>query len=227
MSISRCSCRFLLLVFTSIFFFSCAATRVVRPLPVNETEVGVSMGGPLVGFGGLITPVPMLSVYGAHGFSDQFSGFAGVNLTSLSFGVGHLDLGGTYQIRAQSGAIPGVSVSPVANLMLGGGKDLEFRFYPQIDAHAYWDYAQGKAMLYTGVSNWFELKQTTIHDLEQETHWIPNFTLGTQLNRPKVQWTIETRYLAPNYKNDFVVVDYKGIGQKGAFGLYFGLTKKF
>lgn len=227
MSISRRACQFVFLFFVVWFLGACAATRVVKPLPKHATELGVSVGGPLVGFGGLITPVPMFSVYGAHGFSDQFSGFAGVNLTSLSFGVGHLDLGGTYQILSQNGVIPGVSVSPVANVMLGGGEDLAFRFYPQLDAHAYWDYAQAKGMLYTGVSNWFELKQNTIHGLEQETHWVPNFTLGTKWHRPKAQWTIETRYLAPNYKNNFVVVDYKGIGQKGAFGVYVGLTKRF
>jgi hypothetical protein len=205
---------------------SCATTRLVKPLAKGEKELGLSLGGPVIGFSNTLLPVPMTSIYAAKGITDSLSVFGGLNGTSLLFGVAHLDLGACYQIMETNKFKPGISVSPVTNFMLDKW-DWNFRFYPQVDLHAYWHYRQEKGLLYTGMSNWFELRKTTTYDLKQDKHWVPTFQLGTKYQREKVEWTIESRYIAPNYSNKFSVVDWKGVGSKGALGLYFGVNKKF
>ena len=61
-----------------LFLSSCAATRIVKPLEVKETRIGVSGGGPVIGFSGLTVPVPLSSIYVARGFKREISGFAGI-----------------------------------------------------------------------------------------------------------------------------------------------------
>ena len=209
-----------------IYFSSCATTRLVKPLAKGEKEIGLSLGGPIIGFSNALLPVPMTSIYLAKGVTDSLSVFGGINGTSLLFGVAHLDLGACYQLMKNDKFKPGISVSPVLNMMLDKW-EWNLRVYPQIDLHAYWHYRQEKGLLYTGMSNWFELRQTTTYGLKQDKHWVPTFQLGTRYQRPKVEWTIESRYIAPNYSNKFSVVEWKGVGSKGAFGLYFGVNKKF
>lgn len=218
--------KFCILGICMCVIVACATTRVVKPLAKGETEVGISAGGPLVGFEGTVIPVPMSSIYMARGITDSLSLFAGLNGTSLAFGVVQLDLGVTYELFAQKAFRPGISVSPVTNFMIDTWEG-NFRFYPQVDANAYWNYRKEKGLLYLGMSNWFELQRKALYDLDQENHWIPNIHIGTRFQRPKLEWIIEARYLALNYPNGLSVVDYKGIGSKGAFGLYLGINKKF
>lgn len=210
----------------SLLISSCASTRIVQPLTKGEKEIGISLGGPIIGFSDVLLPVPMTSIYYAKGITDSLSVFGGLNGTSLLFGTGHVDLGACYQILKQNKLKPGISVSPVANLMLDKW-DWNFRFYPQADAHLYWNYRQEKGLLYVGMSNWFELKSKTTYQMKQDKHWLPTIQLGTRYQREKVEWTIESRYIAPNYPNKYSVVEWKGIGEKGVFGLYFGVNKKF
>lgn len=214
------------LILFSILFFACATTRVVKPLAKGTKEIGVSAGGPIMGFSGIIMPIPMTSVYYAKGITDSLSVFGGLNGTSLLFGTAQIDLGATYEILHQKNWQPGISLSPVLNLMLDRW-EWKFRAYPQLDANAYWNYRQNKGLLYVGMSNWFVINQKKMYDQKQTPHWIPNIQLGTRYQRPKIEWILESRYVAMNYQNGFSVVDYKGIGQKGAFGVYFGVNKKF
>jgi hypothetical protein len=209
-----------------LLLVSCATTRVVKPLAKGKTEVGISLGGPVVGQFNTVIVTPMTSVYVARGLTDSLSVFGGLNGTSLLFGVAQLDLGATYQVLQQKGWRPGIAMSPVANLMLDKW-EWNFRFYPQLDANAYWQYHKNKGLLYAGLSNWFILYKNVLYNQKQSPHWTPNVQLGTQYKRPKTNYTLEARYLALNYPNGFSVVDYKGIGAKGSFGLYFGISKSF
>ena len=213
-------------LFLITIFWSCSTVRVVKPLEKGVTEVGFTAGGPIIGFSNTIIPIPMSSIYGSHGITDRLTGFGGVNTTSLLFGVGQLDLGTSYGFLKQDGLKPGLVGTGAFNLMLDRW-EWNFRAYPQLDLHTYWDYKHGKGTLYSGVSNWFELRRRALHGLEQEQYWVPNFYLGTKLNGKKLNWMIESRYIAPNYKNDYTVVDFKGLGRKGAFGLYLGVSKVF
>lgn len=206
--------------------FSCSTVRVVKPLAKGETELGVSLGGPVIGLGSVVLPVPMTSLNVAHGFTDRLTAFSGLNTTSLLFRVVQLDLGVGYGLLKQNGFRPGVVALGTANIVFDGWEG-NARFYPQVDLHTYWDVKKGKGTLYSGFSNWFELSNRQINSTEQNNFWAPNIYIGTKLNGKKVNWHIETRYIAPNYKNDYTVVDWKGIGDKGAFGLYFGVTKTF
>jgi hypothetical protein len=220
--------RFIFCYLLALFFLisSCASTRIVRPLAKGEKEIGLSVGGPIIGYSNALLPIPMTSIYYAKGITDSLSVFSGLNGTSLLFGTAQVDVGACYQIMKNDGLKPGISLSHVANLMLDKW-DWDFRLYPQVDAHVYWNYKQEKGLLYVGMSNWFELKSKTTYQIKQDKHWVPIAQLGTRYQREKLEWTIESRYIAPNYPNKYSVVEWKGIGSKGAFGLYFGVNKKF
>ena len=82
---------------------------------------------------------------------------------------------------------------------------------------------------YAGMSNWFEFAAQKSHGEKQTNHWIPNFQIGHQFSKPKMDYFFEIKFLAPFQSNQNIVLDYwKPFGnKKGALGAYIGLRKKF
>jgi hypothetical protein len=209
-----------------IIFGSCAPARYVKPLAKGQTVATASFGGPLIHLSKITFPMPLTSVAVGHGFKDDLTGFAGLHITSLAFGVFQTDLGIVKGLVTQKGWRPGVSVSPVVNLMFDKWQQ-KFSFFPQLDAHAYWNYKKKPHYAYVGMSNWFDLHTTRAEGEPQKTHWVPVLELGNTLVRRKWDYTLEIKYLAPNYSRKRLVVDYQGLGQNGSFGVYIGVTRKF
>jgi hypothetical protein len=81
--------------------------------------------------------------------------------------------------------------------------------------------------VYVGFSNWFGLQTVRGDGTSQENNWVPIIQLGNTFVRKKWHYTIEVKYIAPNYSNQDLVVTYNGIGNNGASGLYFGVTRFF
>ena len=213
-------------LFVLLFNVSCSTVRVIKPLGKGVTDVSFSAGGPIIGLGNLVLPIPMSSLSVSHGVSDKMSLYGGLHLTSLLFGVGHIDAGMAYGFIAPKGLIPGVQTSLGFHAMLDKWES-QFRLYPQVNAHAYWNSKNQKHTYYFGLENWFELSRNAADGLTQETVYIPTIYLGDKIEGKKLNWNIEVKYVAPNYKNNYVVVDYKGLGTRGAFGLNIGVSKYF
>src|ERR1022692_1070902 len=134
-SVKKC-----LAIISAVWLFgSCAPARYVKPLDKGQTAVSASFGGPLILYGNTTIPVFLTSLAAGYGFNAGLTGFAGLHTTSLLFGVFQTDLGIVKQLRKQDGWIPGVTVSPVANLMIDKWQG-KFSFFPQLDANAYWNY---------------------------------------------------------------------------------------
>ena len=211
-----------------MLFSSCAPTRFVRPLDRGRSAVTAHFGGPLAKFGGAVIPVPMTSLTFGHGFSDKFTGFAGLQTTSLAFRVLHTEIGGTLGLQKPNGWVPGISTSATAHMMIGL-KEGAFRFYPEIDANLYWEYGKSetKNYVYSGITNVFELKSLRSYDIEQPHRWLPTLQVGNTFSRSKMDYTLEMKYLNMNVPNQDIVVDYLSPGKKGALGFYFGITRKF
>lgn len=205
--------------------WACAPARFVKPLARGEKAVSFNLGGPLIGFAETTIPMPLTALSGAYGFTDNLTGFAGLHTTALAFGVIQTDIGVVRGLSTPAGLRPGISVSPVANLMLDTWEG-KFKFYPQLDLNAYWHLGPRESFLYLGSNNWFELAGTRAHGERQQTHWLANFQSGYTFVRPKMNYTIELKYLAPFHPNKNVVVDYRGIGGNGAVGAYFGVSRK-
>ena len=202
----------------------CAPARFVKPLDKGKTVVSASLGGPLILFAGTTIPMPLTSVAVGHGFKDGLTGFAGLHTTSLAFGVVQTDVGLVKNIHKQDGWVPGISVSPVANLMIDKWQG-KFSFFPQVDANAYWNYMKKPHYAYVGVSNWFDLNTKRSQGDAQKTHWFPMLQLGNTFVKRKWSYTLELKF-APKI-NKPVIVDYRGFGTGTALGAYFGVTRKF
>ena len=213
----------LAIILAAWLFGSCAPARYVKPLEKGQTAITAAVGGPLILYGNTTIPVPLTSVATGYGFNNNLTGFVGIHTTALLFGVFQTDIGIVKLINKQDGWIPGITVSPVANLMIDkwAGK---FSFFPQADINAYWNYPRKPHYVYIGLSNWFDLNSTRSEGNPQTTHWFPIIQLGNTMVTKKWAYTLELKY-APHINNP-VVVAYQGMGQATAMGVYIGVTRK-
>jgi hypothetical protein len=214
------------LIITTFILLACNTTRVVKPLDMGEKQLGVSIGGAMIKFVGVPMPLPLTNVFGAYGLNNKTTAFASLHTTALMFGVFQTDIGITQHLLKQKKYIPGISISPIANLMFDRW-DRNFSFYPQLDLNAYWNYGKKQNLIYTTLNNWFELRNTKAHNETQTTHWLPSIGVGHQWIGNKLSWQMEAKYIAPNQSNKNIVVDYIGMGSQGTFGLYIGVSRKF
>jgi hypothetical protein len=209
-----------------VFISACAPTRFVKPLDAGQKAVNLSLGGPLIDYSNLTIPMPFLTATYGYGIDSTLTGFGSVNITSALYGNVQLELGATKRLFKQRGGIPAVSINPVANIIYRN-KDA-FKFYPQVDINAYWDYNKGRNFFYAGLSNWFELESKRSLNEEQNNHWFLSPLIGETFVRRKWNYSIEAKVIAPNVSSGKGVVDYKTpFSDHGAIGIYFGLTRKF
>ncbi|MES2702548.1 MAG: hypothetical protein V4649_07915 [Bacteroidota bacterium] len=216
----------LLAVFLATIVAGCAPTRFVKPLVTGSTAIGASVGGPLIKYGKATIPVPMSSIVVGHGFRDYLTGFMGVNTTSLAFGVVQTDIGIIRKLYMQDGWRPAIVLSPVANLMFDKWEN-KFSFFPQLDGSFYWHYLHKAHYFYLGISNWIDFNTKRSQGDAQKTHWIPIVHVGHRWVTPRWDYVIECKYIAPTHSNRNIVVEYTGIANRGAIGLYFGFAWKY
>lgn len=202
----------------------CAPSRFVRPLNKGATAISANIGGPLIQYGSGVIPLPLSSIAVGHGYSNNVTGFAGLHTTALLFGVIQTDIGVVKKITNQNKWLPAISVSPVANMMFDKWEK-KFSFFPQVDAHAYWEYGKKKSMAYAGISNWIDLHSKRADGRPQTTHWLPTMQAGNTFCSNNWAYTVELRWVAPNQSNKNLIVEYKAPGNSGAMGVYFGVTR--
>ncbi len=213
-------------LFIILAICSCAPTRFVKPLDKGQKAVNLSLGGPLIDYSDLTIPMPFLTATYGYGINNTLTGFGSLNITSALYGNLQLELGATKRLLKQNGSIPAISVNPVANIIYRN-KDA-FKFYPQLDVNAYWDYNKGRNFFYVGLSNWFELESKRAFDEDQTHHWLLSPLIGETFVRRKWNYNIEAKVIAPNFSSAKGTVDYKTpFGNHGALGIYFGVTRKF
>jgi len=219
---------FLFLFFSVVLFYSCAPTRLIRPLNKGEKVISANIGGPLFAYDNLTIPVPLTSLMYAQGITDNTSVFGSIHTTSLLFGVAQTDIGVCQEIYYNDSLRLGVSVNPALNIAqefwpaTSGG----FKCWPQLDVNAYWEFKPHKSFVYAGIENWFELAQQRPDGETQSTHWIYCPQIGYTYVRRKLNYDIELKFIAPNLNNLPNVVDYFGIGGKGALAPYITVIYK-
>lgn len=209
-----------------VAIWSCSATRVVKPLEKGEQSVGAGFGGPVISFAGAPIPVPLSSVTYNNGLDTGITFTASLHTTSMLFGVAHADVGLGIKAYEALDQKWGITANPGIHLMydLDAGN---MRFYPQVEALTWWQYSQKPNLLYGGLGTWFELVRTKAHGQVQENEVMPWFMLGHQFNRPKWSYTTEVKFLGFQHERDDVVANYLGPGNRGAFGLFFGVSRRF
>lgn len=206
--------------------FACNPTRIVQPIPKGQVQVGANFGGPTIMLGTTPLPIPLTSVNVAYGLTAHTTSFVSLHTTALMYGVLQTDVGFTRQLIAPKRFVPGISVSPIANVLFDKWEH-QFSLYPQLDINAYWNYGSKNNLVYASLNNWFELRTTRVHNEPQPTHWLPSIGIGHQWNNTKYNIQCEVKYVAPTESNQNIVVDYVSPASKGAIGLYIGINRKF
>lgn len=215
------SCCFIL---TAAFLWSCAPTRIVKPLEKNQKAINISAGGPLIGLGNLVIPIPLTSFTYAQGITNNITVLGSLHTTALLYGVFQGEIGVTTKIYYNDSLKFGISASPVLNFAIDKW-EWNKKIWPQLDFNFHWSYKRN--LFYLGCSNWIELSSTKAHGEEQTTRWLYNPHLGYIFNSNKWSFNAETKLIAPNINRLPNAVDYKGFGSTGAIGIYVGVTRYF
>ena len=99
-----------------LFFASCNATRVIKPLEKGEKQLSAGLGGPGIIYAGAPIPMPLTSVNYAQGVDSNVTLSVGMHTTSLAFGVLQSDVSlgiRAYQSKSERfglTATPGIHV---------------------------------------------------------------------------------------------------------------------
>lgn len=187
--------------------------------------VSVGLGGPLIQFKGLIIPVPFSQVDFSYGLTDRISVQAGLNTTSLLFGVAQLRLNGLVGLKNPNGWLPGISFSFQQHLFLDRWQKA-FSWYPEPGFHLFWHLPNHRHLLFAGGSGWMEIKTPKIN-FDDRPFFLPIIQAGYQNMGEKWAWSVESRWIAPNISHQNLVTSYVSPTQSGALGLYFSLSRKF
>ena len=146
----------------------CGTLSGARPLAPGHHEVGVSLGGPLLAFGGAGVPTPNV-VVGARSGVTEIGGRPldvgyGTNLTGLPFGIvsAYGDVG--YLLVEQRGAVPAVAVRNKLLLttnLVAAGRDPELAprtawAADQVDVLASWEVGGSGTLVYGAVGQVFD-----------------------------------------------------------------------
>ncbi len=218
--------HFYYFIFATILLQNCAPSHFVKPLAKKQHAANLALGGPLIKYGNATIPVPFLTATYGYGIDSTLTGFASINITSALYQNLQLEIGATKQILKQKKYFPSLSFNPVINFIYHDKK--AYKFYPQLDLNAYWEYGKRKNFFYIGLDNWFELSAKKAYGKKQQNNWIYSPMIGHTFSGTKWNFNIEAKIIAPNISNKNIVVDYQTpLKNNGAFGIYFGYTRKF
>ncbi|MEN8787222.1 MAG: lipoprotein [Flavobacteriales bacterium] len=213
---------------TLFILASCASSRFVEPLKKGEQVVALDVGGPTIEFGGAVIPIPLSSIVYARGIDTNLTVFGSVHVTSLLFGNIQTDLGATYRFfESKKSFLPSLSTSVNGNAIYDMN-DSKFKFWPQLDLNAYWNFGEKDHYVYAGVSNWWELADVRSQERAQLDRWLVNPQIGLVIKTNKWFYSLETKFLGPSHNNVNLFVPYFSLlGEKGASAIYFGIGRKF
>lgn len=201
-------------------FSSCNTMRVVKPIEKGETQIGFDLGGPVVN-GALL---PLVGAHYAKGHSEKLSYFAGFQGTTMGFLTLQNDFGLTYLLNPQKNFIPGISVSPVLNTLIGF-RDGSFRLYPELSASAFWEIKK-QHLLYFGTTNWFDISYGE-SEFNRGRLLHPALQAGYQVNIKRFNVRAECKWL--NYNKELLIpqATINTIGQNGGLGFYLSFNYSF
>lgn len=218
--------RSLALLVLVLLLSQCAPTRYVVPLEKGEVAVTGSLGGPIFTNLGAPIPVPNTTVVVGYGFHKNITGYAGVHPTAAAFGVLQNEWGALFNFLNPDSNIAGLSGSLTANTAIGL-REGDVRLWPQVDINLRWPIGPQRNWLYAGAGNWFEPRNTAYLEVPQQNKLIPAIQVGYLWEGDRLNYGVEAKWMAIGYSNREVVVDYVGVGQTGALGIYFYATRKW
>lgn len=209
-----------------VAFQNCAPSRFVKPLAKNQNAISLNLGGPLIHFGKATIPIPFTSIAYGRGITNSTTAFGSVHLTSLLFGNFQTDIGVCQRLYKNDSLKFGITVNPALNMVYDKWNK-NFRVWPQLDINFYKDILKQKAFVYVGLTNWFELSSTKAHNEPVTSRMLINPHVGMTYNTKKWGYTLECKFLQMDKKNKPNVIDYVGINDRGAMGIYLNFVRRF
>lgn len=213
--------------------FSCAPTRFYRTLEEGEHAISANVLGPVINVPGVSPmPIPLSALGYGYGIKEYVTVFGNWHTTAAAFNVWQFDAGASFRVWQNTQKTMGVSIAPVANIMIGKTAS-DFRLYPQLDMNYYINYPvkqkEGKFRrndFFIGFDNWFDLYTTQAHGEPNAVKWLWNTHVGTTFTRNRWSVQVELKLLAPYLSNEDIVLDYVSpLGNRGAMGIYIGIVR--
>ena len=216
-----------------ILILGCGTLNTARPLPEGKQAVGLTFGGPLIGFADTYIPIPGAVLEGRSGLKP-WKGHAldlnyGLNLTTIAFDQIGLHLGASTLLVGQNGASPAISLSTRTffynNYLSNGPAESEgIWIAQQLGTTLSWDIKPG--LVYLGAEQTFDLKApslllTPFVGIELGKEGVSN---GLN-NGSAVQ--LELRHYAIGRVNETTLVEWRALQGTGALGLNIGYSYRF
>ncbi len=209
---------------------ACGTMNSARPLDQGQHAVGVTLGGPMVEFGGSYVPLPNAILEGRSGMAPiadkNWDINYGLNLTALAFDQVGLHVGASYQARKQNGNIPAISFTNrlylYSNHISGNTIDTGKGLWANDELTLTFSWKLGRQLVYTGFSQYFDLSN-------------PNFTftpfLGTELfntgKKNGFALQFEVRNYAIGWNPTITTAKWNRPFGSGGFGGNLGLVYRF
>ncbi len=214
----------IVLLALGIFFSNCSTTRFIEPLEKDEIAVGINAGGPVIGLGGNIIPIPLSSIYVGYGYKENLTLYGGLHTTSLLFNNLQFDVGARKNIFEGYSIYPSMSVAGSINGILGF-REFKPRIFPEINVNAYWKYGRWRS--YTGAQTWFDFYKNFQPTYGFGGFFVPAIVLGQDVKIGDWRVGLEYKRLAFNVPTENSVVNYITFGGIGAQGIYVSCSKSF
>lgn len=208
----------------------CATLSSARPLAPGEHEVGVTIGGPVLLFGGAPVPLPNAVVQGRSGVAElggrPLDIDYGVNATAAAFYIAQGHLGVSHLLLDQNGAAPALAFTNRFwfGLDIPHGDQLEgpphALFIDQLEVNASWD-LDGQ-LLHVGLAQYLDVNNpalTLTPSLGAAFDPAPASADGVRLH-------VETRWYGLTQQREIDTVRFVGGGQ-GMLGFSFGISGAF
>ena len=198
----------------AVVLSSCGVTQPVRTIDQGTTQAAVSLGGPLIPFGGMTVPTPYLNLGLIHGYKDNLTLTGNVHATIALLKNAAFDIGAATRLARESNGWPELT----AKGQLYFFSDLErldaVRVFPMVSINA--SYLLGRsALIYAGAEQLIQFNKPQ--------YFFTPFA-GTQLSlsdRSALQ--IELKWMAANANSAHGIFRGTGaIGDHGDIGLFFG-----
>ena len=221
-------------------FESCAPSRHVIPLGRREKAVSIAVGGPIIDKYNVPLPVPLSSISYAYGITKKTTRIAAVHLSSMYYGIYHLEAGFLREFYYNKKLKVGFTGNLMGNFTIDQW-DWKFRFYPQIDLNLYWHFKGDShyhcdcpadrgllQFLYIGSTNWIALKPSESYYYTQGQRFLLNPHFGYNIGTKRTKLNFEFKYYLPYVKNSNTRNEYYNpIGNYGAFGGTFSVYRIF
>ncbi|MCX6143290.1 MAG: hypothetical protein NTZ35_08725 [Ignavibacteriales bacterium] len=195
---------------------ACGVTQPVRVIDQGTSQAAVSLGGPLIPFGGMTVPTPYLNLGLIHGYKDNLTLTGNVHVTMALLKNAAFDVGAATRLVRESNGWPELT----AKGQLYFFSDLErldaVRVFPMVSINA--SYLLGRStLLYAGAEQLIQFNKPQ--------YFFTPFA-GTQLSlsdRSALQ--IELKWMTANANSAHGIFRGTGsIGDHGDLGLFFGYT---